>query len=76
MLTPSRLSFDIALPLECDDEYLDQPNPVQPANVPSSGAFVSIYLRLMDIYGRLQRIVVMSRSVSPFIYLNNPHSTL
>ncbi|KAJ7202696.1 hypothetical protein C8J57DRAFT_1101876 [Mycena rebaudengoi] len=53
-----RDDFDVDFPLECDDEFFDQPNPVQPPGIPSSSAFLFIYLRLMDIYGRIQYAIV------------------
>ncbi|KAJ7292599.1 fungal-specific transcription factor domain-containing protein [Mycena rebaudengoi] len=52
-----RDDFDVDFPLECDDEFLDQPNPVQPPGIPSSSAFLVVYLRLMDIYGRIQHAI-------------------
>ncbi|KAJ7292602.1 fungal-specific transcription factor domain-containing protein [Mycena rebaudengoi] len=49
--------FDIDLPLDCDDEYWHLLNPVQPVGKPSPGAFLSIYMRLIDIFGRIQRAI-------------------
>ncbi|KAJ7157352.1 fungal-specific transcription factor domain-containing protein [Mycena filopes] len=53
----SPASFDLDLPLGCDDEYWEMPNAVQPRGKPSISAYVPIYLQLMMIFGRIQGAV-------------------
>ncbi|KAF7340946.1 Fungal-trans domain-containing protein [Mycena sanguinolenta] len=49
--------FDVELPLGCDEEYWGTPNAVQLEGKPSTGAYMLVYLRLMLIFGRIQRAV-------------------
>ncbi|KAJ6541629.1 fungal-specific transcription factor domain-containing protein [Mycena capillaripes] len=49
--------FDLDLPLGCDDEYWEMPDAVQPRGKPSAGAFLPVYLQLMQIFGRIQGAV-------------------
>ncbi|KAF8215711.1 fungal-specific transcription factor domain-containing protein [Mycena galopus ATCC 62051] len=49
--------LDVDLPLACDEEYWGIPNGVQPENKPSSSAYLPVCLRLMTIFGRIQRAV-------------------
>ncbi|KAF8215501.1 fungal-specific transcription factor domain-containing protein [Mycena galopus ATCC 62051] len=46
----------VDLPVGCDDEFWGLPKAVQP-ETPSGGAFVPVFLRLMMIFGRIQRAV-------------------
>ncbi|KAK7005700.1 Zn(2)-C6 fungal-type domain-containing protein [Favolaschia claudopus] len=48
--------FDLDLPVECDDEYWDGPEPFkQPPEKPSELAYVNCYIKLLDILGFAQR---------------------
>ncbi|KAJ6541641.1 fungal-specific transcription factor domain-containing protein, partial [Mycena capillaripes] len=49
--------FDLDLPLGCDDEYWEMPDAIQPRGKPSAGAFLPVYLQLMQIFGRIQGAV-------------------
>ncbi|KAJ7239784.1 hypothetical protein B0H12DRAFT_1135698 [Mycena haematopus] len=49
--------FDVELPLGCDEEYWGTPNAAQQEGKPSTGAYMPVYLRLMLIFGRIQRAV-------------------
>ncbi|KAJ7239801.1 fungal-specific transcription factor domain-containing protein [Mycena haematopus] len=49
--------FDVELPLGCDEEYWGTPNAVQHEGKPSTGAYMPVYLRLILIFGRIQRAV-------------------
>ncbi|KAJ6481055.1 fungal-specific transcription factor domain-containing protein [Mycena sanguinolenta] len=49
--------FDIELPLACDEEYWGTPNAMQPEGKPSTSAYMTVYLQLMLIFGRIQRAV-------------------
>jgi hypothetical protein len=51
-------SFDLELPLECDDEYLEMENPKQPSGIPSKLSFFIWHCRLMEIAGFAQRALV------------------
>lgn len=55
-------SFDLDLPIECDDEYWESSDPngrfKQPAGKPSSIAFFNCYLSLMDILAYAMRAIV------------------
>lgn len=50
-------SFDLDLPLECDDEYWEQ-GFQQPVDKPSSISFFNCYLRLIDILAYAMRLIV------------------
>lgn len=50
-------SFDLDLPLECDDEYWDN-GFQQPADKPSSISFFNTYIRLVDILAYAMRLIV------------------
>lgn len=50
------ISFDIDLPVDYDD--WEKPDAVQPEGKPSKSACLPVYLRLMLIFGRIQREVV------------------
>lgn len=58
----STTSYDVELPIECDDEYWDHPDPSlafqQPAGKPSTIAYFNCYLKLMDIFAYAMRVVV------------------
>ncbi|KAJ7672018.1 fungal-specific transcription factor domain-containing protein [Mycena rosella] len=51
------IDFDLDLPLDCDEEYWETPNAVQPRGKPSISAFPVAYLPLMLIAGRIQKAV-------------------
>ncbi|KAJ7862441.1 fungal-specific transcription factor domain-containing protein [Mycena leptocephala] len=51
------VDFDLDLPVDCDDEYWGIPNAVQPAEKPSTSAFMPAYIELMLIFARIQRAV-------------------
>ncbi|KAJ7652633.1 fungal-specific transcription factor domain-containing protein [Mycena rosella] len=51
------IDFDLDLPLDCDEEYWETPNAVQPRGKPSISAFLVAYLPLMLIVGRIQKAV-------------------
>lgn len=55
-------SFDLDLPIECDDEFWEAPNPEdrfkQPIGRPSYIAFFNCYLSLMDILAYAMRAIV------------------
>ncbi|KAJ7447163.1 hypothetical protein FB451DRAFT_1536283 [Mycena latifolia] len=51
------VDFDLDLPLDCDEEYWEIPNAVQPRGKPSASAFLVAYVPLMMIFGRIQRAV-------------------
>ncbi len=55
-------SFDLDLPIECDDEFWETPNEedrfTQPAGTPSCIAFFNCYLSLMDILAYAMRAIV------------------
>jgi hypothetical protein len=61
-LTESFNSFDIDLPVECDDEYWDHPDPAkrfkQPPNKPSSATAFINYIKLLQILGISLRTIV------------------
>ncbi|KAJ7052295.1 fungal-specific transcription factor domain-containing protein [Mycena amicta] len=48
---------DIDLPLACDEEYWDKPNPVQPPGKPSIHAYLGVYYQLMLLFERIQHAV-------------------
>ncbi|KAJ7146438.1 fungal-specific transcription factor domain-containing protein [Mycena epipterygia] len=49
--------YDVDMPLECDDEYWDQPQSFQSANKPALSDYVTSYLKLMIIFNRAQRAI-------------------
>ncbi|KAJ7083344.1 fungal-specific transcription factor domain-containing protein [Mycena belliarum] len=49
--------FDLDPPVDCDEEYWENPNAVQPPGKPSTGSFLVAYLPLMMIFGRIHRAV-------------------
>ncbi|KAJ3561273.1 hypothetical protein NP233_g10294 [Leucocoprinus birnbaumii] len=53
--------FDLELPIDCDDEYWDHPDPSkrfkQPEGKPSSISFFNCYLSLMDILAYAMRAI-------------------
>ncbi|KAK1222316.1 Gypsy retrotransposon integrase-like protein 1 [Marasmius sp. AFHP31] len=57
--------FDCELPMECDDEYWDNPDPrqafVQPEGKPSILSFFVTYLKLLEIMGFAQRTLYSVR---------------
>ncbi|KAJ7696792.1 fungal-specific transcription factor domain-containing protein [Mycena rosella] len=53
----NHIDFDLDLPLDCDEEYWETPNAVQPCGKPSTSAFLVAYLPLMLIFGRIQTAV-------------------
>lgn len=57
-----KYSYDVDLPIECDDEYWDHPDPTlcfkQPEGKPSAIAFFNCYLKLMNILAYVMGIVV------------------
>ncbi|KAF7347215.1 Zn(2)-C6 fungal-type domain-containing protein [Mycena venus] len=51
--------YDVDLPIECDDEYWDEPHRFQqPPEKPSLAAYMTSYLTLMSILNRVQRSIV------------------
>ncbi|KAJ7827197.1 hypothetical protein B0H13DRAFT_2120011 [Mycena leptocephala] len=46
------VDFDLDLPVACDDEYWGIPDAVQPAEKPSTSAFMPAYIELMLIFAR------------------------
>ncbi|KAJ7447164.1 fungal-specific transcription factor domain-containing protein [Mycena latifolia] len=54
------VDFDLDFPVDCDEEYWETPNAVQPRGKPSMSAFVIAYLSLIMIFGRIQRAVLPS----------------
>lgn len=63
ILTPP--SFDIDLPVECDDHYWEHPDPElafkQPEDKPCSVSFFINYLKLYHIQAFALRTIVCSR---------------
>jgi hypothetical protein len=55
-------SFDIDLPVECDDEYWEHPDPAQrfkqPPNKPSYATAFIIYIKILQILWLSLRTVV------------------
>ncbi|KAJ6602880.1 hypothetical protein DFH09DRAFT_1069242 [Mycena vulgaris] len=52
------VELDLDLPVNCDGEFWGIPNAVQPLGRPSHSAFTIAYLRLMEIFRRIQDIIV------------------
>ncbi|KAJ7671998.1 fungal-specific transcription factor domain-containing protein [Mycena rosella] len=59
------IDFDLDLPLDCDEEYWETPNAVQPREKPSISAFLVAYLPLMLIVGRIQKAVYPANGQPP-----------
>ena len=61
------ISFDLDLPVDCDDEYWDHPDPeqrfTQPPNRPSSVKFFILYIKLQQVLAFSLRTIV-SESLS------------
>ncbi|KAJ7447184.1 hypothetical protein FB451DRAFT_1375679 [Mycena latifolia] len=57
MCMTNSVDFDLDFPVDCDEEYWETPNAVQPRGKPSTSAFVIAYLSLIMIFGRIQRAV-------------------
>jgi hypothetical protein len=55
-------SYDVELPVDCDDEFWDHPDPTlnfkQPSGKPSTTSFFHFYLRLHDILAAAMRALV------------------
>jgi hypothetical protein len=55
-------SFDLDLPIECDDEYWENEDPEkafkQPADKPSTVAYFNCFLKLGEVLGYLLRTIV------------------
>jgi hypothetical protein len=68
-------SYDVELPIECDDEYWDHPdlalNFKQPSGKPSSMSFFLCYLRLHDILAAAMRTLVSSCMIYQGFQLRN-----
>ncbi|KIK70173.1 hypothetical protein GYMLUDRAFT_213322, partial [Collybiopsis luxurians FD-317 M1] len=47
--------FDLELPMEIDDEYWENANPAQPADITSRTSFFVYYCKLLEIAGFAQR---------------------
>ena len=62
-------SFDLDLPLECDDEYWDNEFQ-QPPDKPSSITFFNCFLRLMDILAYAMRLIVSQIVLELFFLLD------
>jgi hypothetical protein len=56
------ISFDLDLPVDCDDEYWDHPDPEkrfkQPPNKPSSVISFILYIKLQQVYAFSIRTIV------------------
>ena len=67
-------SFDVDLPLSCDDEYLEHPDPEkafkQPAGVPSQMDYFISMIRLIQILDFALRTLV--RSPNPDLVVRVP----
>ncbi|KAF7313268.1 Fungal-trans domain-containing protein [Mycena kentingensis (nom. inval.)] len=67
---------DIDLPLPCDDQYWDLPNPVQPPNKPSAHAYIGEFYRLLLIIDRIQREIYPVKGTVKDDIVANLDSTL
>lgn len=60
-------SFDLDLPIECDDEYWDNSDPhlrfKQPPNKPSLVTHFILYLRLNQVLAFMLRTIVSQRDI-------------
>jgi hypothetical protein len=58
-------SFDLDLPIECDDEYWENPDPnlafKQPPGKPSTVAYFNSSLQLGHVMGYVLRTIVRAR---------------
>ena len=67
----TRHSFDIDLPVDCDDEYWEHPDPAQrfkqPPNKPSSAISFIIYIKILQILGLSLRTIVRFMSFLPTV---------
>lgn len=66
-------SYDLELPVECDDEYWDLSDPQtawkQPPGSPSYVAYFNILIKLYDILGFTLRTIVSFVLVNPIFQL-------
>lgn len=57
-------SFDLELPIDCDDEYWENDDParafIQPPDTPSASSFFVCYAKLLEIAGLAHRMLVGS----------------
>ena len=60
-------SFDLDLPIECDDEYWDN-GFQQPSGKPSSITYFNCFLRLMDIFAYAMRLIVRQIYLGLFFF--------
>ncbi|KAJ7089032.1 fungal-specific transcription factor domain-containing protein [Mycena crocata] len=51
------IDIDIDFPAGCDEQHWGTPNARQPHGIPSNSAFIVVYLKLIMIFGRIQRVV-------------------
>lgn len=63
-------SFDLDMPVECDDEYWTSSDPdkvfQQPAGKPSTVCYLTLYLKLVQIHAyALRTIVSLSSDMDP-----------
>jgi len=60
-------SFDLDLPIECDDEYWESSDPelafVQPPGRPSDLVYWTTFLKLLDICSLAQRTIVRNNPI-------------
>ncbi|KAK7034648.1 Gypsy retrotransposon integrase-like protein 1 [Paramarasmius palmivorus] len=63
------VDYDLDLPVDCDDEYWEHPDPEmafkQPPGVPSKSAFWVQFVKLLDIFGFAQRTIYAVRKPDP-----------
>lgn len=70
-LIMSLFSYDVDLPVDCDDEYWEHPDPEQafkqPPGKPSKISFLKVFMKLLHILAFAQRNLVslQSRTLSP-----------
>ncbi|KAJ7610085.1 fungal-specific transcription factor domain-containing protein [Roridomyces roridus] len=58
--------FDVDFPAACDDEYWEAPQPFrQPAQKPSTAAYMTPYLELILLLSRVQRAIYPVKKSSP-----------
>ena len=64
--TLSLLSFDLDLPIDCDDEYWENEDPEkawkQPSGKPSSMSYFIQFLKLGEVLGHVLRTIVRQTS--------------
>ena len=68
-------SFDLDLPIECDDEYWDNEFQ-QPSGKPSSITYFNCFLRLMDIFAYAMRLIVSQVSFELFFQITHSSSAV